>query len=71
MVVEDPPGGDEEFGDRDVPERITHGQSLFLRRDEALIAQHRQLLRHRWLIQAEGLLEFLHGAVAANEVLEN
>jgi len=71
MIAEDPSGHLEQLADRGIPQCVANGQALLLGRDDALVAEHSQLLRHDWLHEAERVLQLLHCAIAAHQDFEN
>ena len=58
MIVEDAPCDGEEFVDRGVAKRVSHRDPLLLRRDDALVAEHGELLRDDRLVQRQRFLQF-------------
>jgi hypothetical protein len=71
MIVEDPAGDIEQLADEWVTERVSHRQSFLLRGDDALVAEHGQLLRDDWLLEGQYLLQFLHRTSPSLEDLQH
>jgi hypothetical protein len=71
MIVEDPTGQIEQLPDEWVTERVSHGQSFLLGRNDPLVPEHGQLLRDDRLVERQRFLQFLHGTCASHEDLEH
>ena len=67
MMVEDVTGDVEQVADQRVAQRVADRRSFFLRRDDVLVAEHRELLRDDRLIEGQRVLQLLNGASAADE----
>ena len=71
MQVEDLARGGQQRRDPRVSERVADRRPLFVRHDDVLAAQHRELLGDERLVERERLLELLDAALARGEHLED
>ena len=71
MVIEDAAGDVEQRADERVAQGIAHGQPFLPCGDDALVSEHGQLLRDERLVERQGRLQFLDGALPAHEDLED
>src|SRR4029077_20660554 len=59
------------IADERVSQRVTDRRSFLVRRDDVLVPEHRELLRHDRLIEDQRVLKLLNGASAAHENLQD
>ncbi len=71
MVVEDATRDVQQVGDQRVPQGVSDRRPLFLRGDDAAVAQHGELLGDERLVERQGVLQLLHRASARREDLED
>ena len=70
VIVKDPSGNIKQLANERVAKRVSHRQSVFLRRDDVLVPKDGQLLRDYWLVKRRCLLKFLHRARPSHEDLQ-
>src|SRR5215471_2419659 len=71
MIVEDPPCHIQQVSDKRIAECVSYRESFFLRRDDALIPQHCQLLRYDRLVEHQFALQLLHSTSASHQYLQH
>src|SRR2546426_806827 len=71
MVVEDAARDLEQLPDGRIWQCVPNRQPLLLGRHDAPVSQNGELLRHNRLVQLQRFLQFLNGAIAADEDLED
>ena len=71
VIVENPPRGMEELRNQGIAHRVPHARTLLATGHDVVGTQHCQLLRHDWLLHAEGFLQFLDVLFTIHQELEN